>query len=192
MQKIRIAVVHGRYQPPHNGHIRYILTAFEKAEHLLIGVCTPEICSDEEAERTGYPCAPHLNPFSYEDRKTMIGLALTEQGISPSRYTIIPFPSDYKNIETLVPRDAVFFMSVTSEHDAKKIEYLQQKGFAVETIFSQQHETPREKGGYVRTSVRAGTNDWETMVPESVQKYIKENDLVLNRNHPVLITKHPS
>jgi nicotinamide-nucleotide adenylyltransferase len=178
MQKIPIAVVHGRYQPPHNGHLRYMLMAFEKAEHILIGVCTPEICSDEEAERTGYPCSPHLNPFSYEDRKAMISLALTEQNILPSRYTIIPFPSDYKNIETLIPHNAVFFMSVTSEHDSKKIEHLKQKGFVVETIFSQPNETPREHGEQVRDSVRAGTADWQDIVPEAVQQYIRKNNLL--------------
>ena len=40
------------------------------------GIATPEICSEEEAARTGYPCTAALNPFSYEERVGMLAAAL--------------------------------------------------------------------------------------------------------------------
>ncbi len=135
MQKIPLGIVHGRFQPPHNGHIRFMQEAFNRAEHVIIGICTPAICTEEEAERTGYPCAPHMNPFTHQERIEMITLALTDVGILKEQFSFIPFPSDYQNIEVLVPKDSVFFMSVTSEHDQRKITYLESRGFHIETIF---------------------------------------------------------
>lgn len=170
MQKIPFGIIHGRFQPPHNGHIRFLLEAFNHAEHVIVGICTPTICTDEEAERTGYPCAPHMNPFSHTERIDMITLALMEAGIPKDRYSFIPFPSDYKNIESIVPRNTIFFMSVTSEHDQKKITYLKSKGFDIETIFTLSNDSERERG----SSIRNKSENWKQMVPESVYKYMKK------------------
>ncbi len=174
--KILTGVVHGRFQPPHNGHIRYILKALEKTEHLIIGICTPKICTDEEAARTGYPCTPALNPFTYQERVDMITLALSEAGVEKSRYECIPFPSDYENIESLIPKASVFLMSVTGAADTKKIAYLQERGYTVETIVSLPEGEERERSGIVR---EGGNNStiWEDIVPQSVAEYIRKNDL---------------
>jgi cytidyltransferase-like protein len=174
MQKIPLGIVHGRFQPPHNGHIRFMQEAFKRAEHVIIGICTPTICTDAEAERTGYPCAPHMNPFTHQERAEMITLALSEAGIETSRYSFLPFPSDYKNIESFVPADTVFFMSVTSEHDQKKIAHLESKIFRVDTIFELPEDNNREKGSVIRTK---GKN-WEQMIPESIMKYMKKHNMI--------------
>ena len=173
MQKIPIGIVHGRFQPPHNGHIRFMQEAFNRAEHVIIGICTPAICTEEEAERTGYPCAPHMNPFTHQERIEMITLALTDVGILKEQFSFIPFPSDYQNIEVLVPKDSVFFMSVTSEHDQRKITYLESRGFHIETIFSLPENSPRERSSTIRTQ----SENWENMVPECVLEYIKNTRL---------------
>jgi len=173
-----IGVVHGRFQPPHNGHIRYILAALEKADRVIIGICTPAICTKEEAARTGYPCTRALNPFTYSERVAMITLALWEADVAPERYEFVAFPSDYKNIEAIIPKGAVFLMSVTGGSDSEKIEHLQTLGYAVETVFSILPELDRERSGHIRESGRAGDGSWEHMVPKCVAGYMKEHGML--------------
>lgn len=169
---MKIALVHGRFQPPHNGHIRYILSALDKADHVLIGICTPEICSKEESERTGYPCTKELNPFTYEARAEMISLALSEVEIDISRYSFLEFPSDYKNINNIVPKDTVFFMSKTSKSDDEKIEAIKLAGFQTDILIEIPENAPRERSGHVRNM----DNDWENMVPKVIEKYLKSKN----------------
>ncbi len=166
--KVEIGFVHGRFQPPHNGHIRYILSALEKREHVRIGICTPEICTQEEADRTGYPCTKELNPYSYDERVEMLTSALREVGVNDSSYSFIPFPSDYKNIETLLPKDTLFFISKTSADDDKKIRAIIDAGFKTETLIDIPEGTHRERSGHVRDQ----SENWENIVPKSIADYI--------------------
>ena len=169
MQKIPLGIVHGRFQPPHNGHVRFIQEALNRADHVIIGICTPTICTEEEAELTGYPCAPHMNPFSHNERIDMITLALAEISVPKNHYSFIPFPSDYQNIDSIVSKDTVFFMSVTSEHDQKKIDHLRNKDYKVETILSLPDDTNRESSSIIRKQLEG----WEKIAPQSVVEYIK-------------------
>ncbi|MBP7804787.1 MAG: DUF3750 domain-containing protein [Candidatus Pacebacteria bacterium] len=175
--KLTHGVIHGRFQPPHNGHIRIMIDALKRVTHLTIGICTPTICTKEEAEKTGYPCTAELNPFNFEERKQMITAALLEVGLLKERFTCVPFPSDYKNIETLVPKESVFFMSVTGEGDRKKITHLESLGYTTKTIYQNDEGASRERSGLIRAEAENGNSDWENMVPESVKKYLKNHDL---------------
>ena len=178
MNKITHGVVHGRFQPPPNGHIRYILAGLERTEHLIIGICTPKICTEEEAAASGYPCTKELNPFTFEERATMISLALDEAGIARDRYTCMPFPSDYQYVKERLPEGTVFLMSVTGAGDEKKIEYLKNLGLTVETIFSIPEGNERERSGVIRDSVQKGTTEWEKIMPKSITNYMKERHML--------------
>ena len=169
--------MHGRFQPPHNGHIRYILAALKHAQHLYIGICTPEVCSEEEMARTGYPCVPRLNPFSYQERVEMITIALDAEHVERSRYTCIPFPSDYKNLDQLILRDTVFLMSVTGASDKEKISYIKKLGYKAKAIITIPETEKRERSGTVRNSAADGAALWKTMVPPAIADYIVKNRL---------------
>lgn len=182
-------VVHGRFQPPHNGHIRYILAALERCEHLIVGICTPKICTEEEAAASGYPCTEALNPFTFEERATMVRLALDEAGIERERYTSMPFPSDYAYVGARLPEGTVFFMSITGRGDEKKIEYIKTLGFTVETVLSVPEGNDRERSGTVRESAKEGKTDWETIMPKSIVRYIKENHMLERLAKPVTVLK---
>ena len=178
MERIPIGVAHGRFQPPHNGHVRYLLAAFVQAEHVLVGIATPKLCTEEEAARTGWPCTAALNPFSFAERKGMITAALNEAGVSPDRYSFVDFPSDYAHVESIVPAGATFFMSVTGTGDTKKIEHLKSLGYAVETVMEIPEDEEREHSGGVRESAKAGTAEWQSLVPDSVRAYMEEHGLI--------------
>lgn len=172
--KIPLGIVHGRFQPPHNGHIRYILSALSRAKHVIIGICTPEICSQEEADRTGYPCTKELNPFSYNERLEMIRKSLADKGVSSEKYSFVDFPSDYKNIDKLIPKEAVFLMSVTGTPDTKKAEYIAGLGFRTETVYEMSPASDRERSGTVRMGLETDTQTWQDIVPEAVALFLKK------------------
>ena len=180
MEKLSLGVVHGRFQPPHLGHVRYLLAAFARTERVVIGIATPRICSEEEAARTGYPCTAALNPFSYEDRMGMISTALDEAGIARERYSFVDFPSNYEesSLARIVPKDAVFLMSVTSGGDKGKIAHLASLGYATEIVIEIPESEEREHAGGVRESVRAGTDAWRALVPKSIASYMESHGLL--------------
>jgi nicotinamide mononucleotide adenylyltransferase len=126
--------------------------------------------------RTGYPCAPKLNPFSYEERVAMLTLPLDAFDIPNHRYSFIPFPSDYKNLSALIPCDAVFLMSTTSNNDAKKIAHIESLGYKTKSIITIPPDQERHRSGAVRDSATAGT-DWKTMVHPAIADYIEKNKL---------------
>ena len=178
METFQNAVVHGRFQPPHNGHIRYILSALDRSEHLYIGICTPKICTEEESRQNGYPCTQALNPFSHAERADMIRLSLEAAGISSNRYTVIPFPSDYTHLSSCIPNDTVFLMSVTAGSDNGKISHIESLGYKTQTIMTKSEGDARERSGTIRDNAHAGNPIWEASVPAVVAEYIKEHGLV--------------
>ncbi|MEI8130457.1 MAG: DUF3750 domain-containing protein [bacterium] len=176
-KKYPVGLVHGRFQPPHVGHIAYILRALERAEHVMIGICTPEICTEADAARTGYPCAPHQNPLTNDERVDMLTLALEAEGVDRTRYSFIAFPSDYKNSKALLPKGTIFLMSVTGPSDTKKIDYLKKIGFRAEVVITIPESSDRARSGLVRENAHNG-DQWKTVLPPAIIKYIEDHDIL--------------
>ena len=168
------AIVHGRFQPPHNGHLTYMLSALDRAEHVIIGICTPEICSQEFADQTGYPCTAEVNPFSHQARMKMIEQALLDKGIARERFSFVAFPSDYKNIHEIVPTNTVFYISQTGSIDSKKKQFLESMGYTTDTIILAEGERA-ESGQKIRASLKEGDNEWKKLVPNAIKEYLENN-----------------
>ncbi len=171
--RIPLAVVHGRFQPPHNGHVRYILASLERAERVAIGICTPTICTPEEAAVSGFPCTAEENPFTFTERVDMISAALEAEGISKDRYSFTEFPSDYVGVCDMFPKDVVFFLSHTGTGDDAKKAHLASLGLTTETVIALSYEDWRERSGDVRTGLADGTDAWTALVPPAVATYLK-------------------
>lgn len=178
IKKAPTGIIHGRFQPPHKGHIRALLAGTAHAEHLYIGICTPEICSEAYAAETGYPCTAAENPYTYAERVEMITLALSEAGVSSEHYSFLEFPSDYYGAETIVPPGTVFFLSQTSQGDTRKAEHLQSLGLPTEVVLSLPFDEWRERSSDVRKGLLADTADLEKLVPAPIAAYLKARGVV--------------
>ena len=172
IEKIKTGIIHGRFQPLHNGHLKYILAALDKAEHVIIGICTPEICTPEFAKQTGYPCTVEQNPFSYDERVEMIAASLRDAAIQSESFSFIPFPSNYKNIQSLIPNGNVFFIGHTGELDSKKKDFLENLGYHTEIILLSD-DSREESGAKIRESLGRSDDIWKSMVPPAVQKFLE-------------------
>lgn len=77
MKQYDIAVVIGRFQPVHKGH----MPAFKKAEQ----IAHKTVCV---IGSTNKPSTPK-NPFSFDERRTLISLALQDEGLCPIEYAAV-------------------------------------------------------------------------------------------------------
>ncbi|MBQ2832149.1 nicotinamide-nucleotide adenylyltransferase [Methanobrevibacter sp.] len=77
MQKSR-AILIGRMQPVHNGHMQVINKILEEVDELIIGIGSAQISHEKK------------DPFTAGERIVMISQALADANVDPSRYYIIP------------------------------------------------------------------------------------------------------
>ncbi len=168
----KLGVVHGRFQIFHFGHRAYVLEAFKHADFLYIGVCTPAICTSEEAAKTGYPCTAELNPLSFDERKETIESVLDAENIPRVRYSVIPFPSDYQNLGQYVPSGVTFFMTVYDDLGRRKTDLLKTLGYDVSVLMDIDTRKDGERGGDVRECIESG-KPWEHLVPPAAADIMK-------------------
>ncbi len=74
------AIMIGRFQPIHKGHVEVIKQILQEVDELVIGV---------GSSQEGHTLE---NPFTAEERVRMIGRALEEAGVDRSRTRIVPIP----------------------------------------------------------------------------------------------------
>jgi hypothetical protein len=92
---------------------------------VFIGITNPEPAG---GLRTGL--APHRdgsagNPFSYDERRQILDLALQAEGVDPDAYSIVPFPLEHPGLWTAqIPVDALQYVRVFGPWEHKKVSLL--------------------------------------------------------------------
>ena len=150
----------GRMQPVHKGHISVIKDTLKEVDELIIGI------GSAEKSHT------NSNPFTGGERILMLTKALREFDIDPSRYYIIPLEDISCNslwvghVKMLTPPFNKVYSGnslVQQLFEENNIEVIQPPLF--------------NRTEYSGTEVRKrmlNNEDWETLVPESVVKVIKD------------------
>lgn len=77
MEKVR-AILIGRMQPVHNGHMQVINKILEEVDEIIIGIGSAQLSHTIK------------DPFTAGERIVMMSQALADENIDPSRYYIIP------------------------------------------------------------------------------------------------------
>ena len=162
-----VGVVHGRFQPFHNGHMEYVLAALEQCSFLLVGIT--------QFDRSGIdPGSPEhrlnseQNPFLYWERTLMISEALRTAGVPQDRYAFVPFPiSEPSRIRQIVPANAVMYTTVYDDWNREKISRLRDVGFDVRILWERSMKTV--EGMEVRKALASGgLSKISGMVPDGV------------------------
>ncbi|MBI4453336.1 nicotinamide-nucleotide adenylyltransferase [Candidatus Woesearchaeota archaeon] len=154
-----IALFIGRFQPFHIGHFNVIKKILEAHDSVII-----VIGSTQEKETS-------INPFSADERRKMIELALKEDKIT--KYKIV-YVSDIHNnkewvshLERYVEPYGKFDIVYTGSELTKKL--FKEAGYKV-------HWINERINGVSASEIRlriAKKMVWEHMVPASVSKYIR-------------------
>lgn len=168
----KIGAVHGRFQPFHRGHLEYVQAALLQTTHLYIGV-TNYSPSGVDTRSPQHRYAAGDNPFTYWERARIIHAALDGEGVSRSRYTVVPFPIDApERISQFVPPGAVMFTTIYERWNIEKIRRLAKHGYPVCVLWRRRHK--EFEGKVVRQALRRTSNSFNGMVAPSSVSVIKE------------------
>lgn len=149
------ALIIGRFQPFHFGHLRLIEFAAKEVDSLIIGIGSSQESNTKE------------NPFSAEERRRMI-----ENSLSGIKFEILEIPDINNNdlwvlhVKKIIPEfDSVYTNAELERHLFKEASY-------------EVRETPFfDRGNYSGTEIRkrilAGEM-WEDLVPEGTLKVMEE------------------
>lgn len=178
VKKYKIGSIHGRFQPFHKGHARYLNQALSKCEHLIIGITQYDIKSLKQTPDAGHRSLPENNPLSYAQRCTLIETYLEGQNIPSNCYEFTPFPiEEPEKIKDFIPQQTVCF--TTRHHERwnnSKIKKLESQGFRVEVLmYPDESTTNTLSATQVRDSIRKHNQDWEQLIPENTIKKLRDS-----------------
>lgn len=156
------ALLIGRYQPFHRGHLEVVKKILEECDVLVIGIGSAQYSHSKE------------NPFTGGERLSMIAEALAEEKIPLHRYLIIPIPDINNNavwvshVKTYCPPfDVVYTRNPLSKR------LFEEAGIKVkEQPLFDRH---KYSGTSIREKMIAG-QDWEGLVPKGVARVVKKID----------------
>jgi nicotinamide-nucleotide adenylyltransferase/phosphinothricin biosynthesis protein PhpF len=168
-----VAVIHGRFQPLHWGHLEYLLAGAERADILVVGITNPDpavtISEPADAERG----KPESNPFTYYERYLMVEGALREAGVAAERLRIVPFPHSFpERLRYYAPTTAVYLLTVYDEWGDVKVDRFRRLGLATEVMWRRSDKPI--SGTRVRAAIATGL-DLAELVPPAVCRVIKES-----------------
>ncbi len=152
-----IALLIGRFQPFHNGHLEVVKKILEECDYLLIGIGSSQYSGTEE------------NPFSGDVREHMIYKTLKEEGLFDWEIVQIPDIHDEEGWVTHVQKVCPHFDLVYSGNPTT------QKLFEEANVeVRQQPMYDREKysGTEIRKKIK-NKKSWKELVPKPVSEAIE-------------------
>ncbi len=176
-KKYPIGVVHGRFQPLHKDHLKFILVAFERAELMYVGITNPDASLTAADKADSNRSQLSANPCTYYERLEMVRLALMEAGIAQERFRVVPFPINFPELlPSYCPATAVFFHTIYDAWGDRKLELMQRVGLQVELLWKKPESEKGISASQIRKAIVAN-RPWQHMVPESVAQYLVENNI---------------
>ena len=169
-----VGSVHGRFQPFHNGHLDYVLQAFDQADFLWVGLTqvfqpsAPPGSSEKRQLRTS-------NPLTFRERSELVEAALVAADVDRSRFRITPFPIETPDrLHEFVPPDSVCFTTLVNEWNDEKVRRLNEHGFCTEILGLSMPDNMRVTSGTeIRRLIRASDPSWARFVPQAVAEIIE-------------------
>lgn len=168
--------IHGRFQPFHNAHLAYALSALGRAHRIYVGLTRVLTESSISAEAAPHRFEELENPLTYYQRARVITSALTEAGISPSKFEIGPFPIEVpKRLKEFWPMELPCFTTNVAAWNQTKISILRDEGYQVVTLDDLKlTNVAVNSGSEIRKRFRAGDQSWHDFVPTGTARRITE------------------
>jgi nicotinamide-nucleotide adenylyltransferase len=167
-------MIHGRFQPFHNGHLEYLKGAAARSDEVFVGITNPdpERIRPEPADPLRH--LPESNPYTYVERLLMVKAAAADAEIPAERLHVIPFPVNEPELwPPYVPPDVVHFIRLFSDWGGTKLDRLREAGY--EVVVLDEGEAKEISGVEVREALRTG-GDWESLVPPRVAALLRRRE----------------
>jgi len=164
-------MIHGRFQPFHNGHLEYLRGAAARCEELFVGITNPDPARIRPEESDPLRHLPESNPFTYVERLLMVKVAAADADIEAERLHVIPFPVNEPELwQAYVPDDVVQFIRLFSDWGGTKLGRLREAGY--EVVVLDEGAAKEISGADVRAALRED-GDWESLVPPGVARLLR-------------------
>ena len=161
-------MIHGRFQPFHNGHLEYLKGAAARCEEVFVGITNPDPARIKPEASDPLRHLPESNPFSYVERLLMVEAVAEDEAI---RVHVIPFPVNEPELwPAYVPAGVTQYLRLFSEWGGTKFERMRDAGY--EVVVLDEGAEKEVSGADVREALRSGA-DWEALVPPGVARVIK-------------------
>jgi nicotinamide-nucleotide adenylyltransferase len=159
-------MIHGRFQPFHNGHLEYLKGTAARCGEVFVGITNPDPQRIKPEDSDPVRHLPESNPYTYVERLLMVKAAAGDAGIDVARLHVIPFPVNEPELwPAYVPEDVVQFIRLFSDWGGTKLERLREAGY--EVVVLDEGAGKEISGVEVRQAVREG-GDWRSLVPPGV------------------------
>jgi cytidyltransferase-like protein len=169
-------MIHGRFQPFHNGHLEYLLGAYERADEVFVGITNPDPARIKPEASDPLRHLPESNPWSYVERLLMVKAAARGAGLDLARVHVIPFPVNEPELwPAYVPDGVTQYLRLFSEWGGTKLDRLREAGY--EVVVLDEGAEKGLSGAEVRAALRDG-GDWEALVPAGVAAVLRSLERV--------------
>jgi cytidyltransferase-like protein len=166
-------MIHGRFQPFHNGHLEYLRGAAARSERVFVGITNPDPWRIKEEPSDPLRHLPESNPFTYTERLLMIEAVAADEGIPVH---VIPFPVNEPELwPAYVPAGVTQYLRLFSEWGGTKLERLREAGYDV--VVLDEGAAKEISGVEVRAAIR-DSGDWEALVPPGVARVLRSLERV--------------
>ena len=169
-----IGMIHGRFQPFHNGHFDYLSQALQKSRHLFIGITNPDSSSVVEDNSDSHRHLASANPFPYYVRAQMIARSIilnVELSERINDITIVPFPiSSPKLWKDYLPSNVVQMIRLLDPWDNKKQAVFLEYRFEVVVLDGMRIVSGTE----IRRDIDLKNNVWKEKVPTGSKHVIED------------------
>jgi len=169
-------MVHGRFQPFHNGHLEYLKGAAARSDEVFVGITNPDPARILPEASDPARHLPESNPYTYDERLLMVKAAARDLRIDAERVHVIPFPVNEPDLwSAYVPEGIAQYLRLFSAWGGEKQERLLAAGY--EVVILDEGAEKQLSGSDVRAAMRSG-GDWEPLVPPGVARVLRELDRV--------------
>ena len=169
-------MIHGRFQPFHNGHQEYLIGAAERSDEVFVGITNPDPRRIKPEASDPLRHLPESNPYTYVERLLMVKAAAADAGLDLERVHVIPFPVNEPELwAAYVPAGVTQYLRLFSEWGGTKLERLREAGY--EVVVLDEGTDKNVSGADVREAMRSG-GDWKALVPPGVARVIRSLERV--------------
>lgn len=161
-------MIHGRFQPFHNGHLEYLCGAAARSDELWVGITNPDPSHVKPEPSDPLRHLPESNPYTYAERLLMVTAVAENVDVDVH---VIPFPVNQPELwHAYVPPNVTQYIRRFSDWGSTKIERFRSAGYDV--VILDEGAEKEISGVDVRTAMRE-RRDWQSLVPAGVARVIE-------------------
>jgi nicotinamide-nucleotide adenylyltransferase len=174
IERSELGLIHGRFQVLHNDHMKYILAGKARCNFLIIGITNPDPVLTREDPADPGRSDDDANPLTYYERHIIVNECLLEEGLSPSEFTVVPFPINFPELyRYYIPEEVVIYLTIYDRWGFRKLDMFQSQGLQTQILWERSSSEKGITGNAVRELMREEGN-WEHLVPSACARRLKQ------------------